>query len=221
MPEENLEVNLKQEHIEIKTEDDAVPSTSQAAHIDEKNTNEDITIKKEEIPSLDITDKIGVADKVDLYKAVFLDSSSESEDEIEEASDKKQESNNKIEQFKSTILSDDLIPKIKPLKEGILSNIDFSSFNKNKQPPDKPDDKVTEMQVEISQTRTDLSYGPQLPIKREETTITTNHVNMLSSDSDDCWIEKDEQVKKQKKSRHKKKDKKEKHKKHKHKKNKH
>ncbi|CAG9828095.1 unnamed protein product [Diabrotica balteata] len=74
----------------------------------------------------DMTEKIGIEDKVDLFKAVFL-SSSESEEEEEEKEDEK-----KTEAYKETILSD-LVPKIKPLKQGILSNINFQPINQIKE----------------------------------------------------------------------------------------
>ncbi|XP_050509333.1 G patch domain-containing protein 1 homolog [Diabrotica virgifera virgifera] len=74
----------------------------------------------------DMTEKIGIEDKVDLFKAVFL-SSSESEEEEEEKEDEK-----KAEAYKETILSD-LVPKIKPLKQGILSNINFQPINQIKE----------------------------------------------------------------------------------------
>lgn len=144
-------------------------------------------------------------------------SSSESEDETEDQNTE----NNKFEEFKATILSEPLIPQIKPIKEGILSGINFKEFNINRN-KFRVEDKTEEVEytekghTEVIPPKNPLLYGPQIPFPNGNSRSLQNIPQkvVISSDSDDEWVEKDG-VEKKKKSKHKKKDKKHKHKKHK------
>ncbi|CAH0545951.1 unnamed protein product [Brassicogethes aeneus] len=93
--------------------------------IEESDTNQkqndEEAVKEEDAPPIedppkDITDKLDVDKNIDLFKAVFL-SSSESESDEE---DSKEEGKKKEEEMKANVLSEEFLPKIKPLKEGIL-----------------------------------------------------------------------------------------------------
>ncbi|CAH1180458.1 unnamed protein product [Phaedon cochleariae] len=198
-------------------EEEKMPDSNQAANTDtietpeikieieeasEDNKNENETKVEPDSTPKDITDKIGIEEKTDLFKAVFL-SSSESEDEEEEEATKKQSEKEKTEEFKEALLSDQLIPKIKPLKEGILSNLNFHQFSIPKPPVEKIE--APETDSTTADSKIVDSYGPQLP--SEKPAGKTLQIFKASSDSDDEWIEKDDQEKK-KKSKHKKKNKK-------------
>ncbi|KAB0792629.1 hypothetical protein PPYR_14588 [Photinus pyralis] len=139
---------------------------------------------------IDETERVDVSKNADLFKAVFL-SSGESESEGEERDDEKEKERN--EQLTASVVSEPLVPKIRPIKEGILSNIQFKKRepveNKSRVPEANPD-----------------MYGPQLPV----TKVSVQNNIMSVTHSDDEWVEKDE-VGKEKK--HKKKHKKEKHRK--------
>lgn len=178
--------------------------------------NSKLTDIEKNLP-IDVSEKIGIEDKLDLYKAVFL-SSSESEDENEpekENSDKTSEEN-KIEEFKVSILSEPLIPQIKPIKEGILSGIDFKDFNKNRNNV-QLEINTDDLHNDLGTPKNPLLYGPQIPIRssqKDETVCNVNKQIIVSSGSEEEWIEKNS-VDKKKKSKYKKKDKKHKHKKHK------
>lgn len=173
-----------------------------------KETEEgDIEPELESLPK-DITEKVDVAQKLDLFKSVFL-SSSESEDEEKTDIDK-------IEELKANVLSESLIPKIKPIKEGILSNVNFHTFSNPKkiiqeQTEREEQTPTTSNSTEIKKEVDVVSYGPALPNKRSDITSVTK-VTFVVSDSEDEWVEKSED---NKRTKHKKKHKKEKHKKHK------
>lgn len=197
--------------IEPEEEDSSVISSSiqNEENLSKENkTEEGTTLELKEKDSsatliVDFTEKIGIEDKIDLYKAVFL-SSSESEDEEDKTAEKTNKAN-KIEEFKSTILLEPLIPQIKPIKEGILSGIDFRDFNKNRQKT-LQDDEVPEIEHSSCQTNP-LLYGPQVPVHSNKI---ENHIPqkiIVSSGSEDEWVEKNA-IEKKKKSKHKKKDKK-------------
>ncbi|XP_023013048.2 G patch domain-containing protein 1 [Leptinotarsa decemlineata] len=165
-------------------------------------------VKEEEIDSApkDITDRIGIAEKTDLFKAVFL-SSSESEDEETNNTNEDIETD-KTEEFKQNVLSEQLLPKIKPLKEGILSKLSFNTFVKPK--VEEIISPLVEHSSEgISASSSDSNreplYGPKLPAERF---IINNpkDVRIVSSDSEDDWVEKKKED--EKKSKHKKKSKK-------------
>lgn len=139
---------------------------------------------------IDETERVDVSKNADLFKAVFL-SSSESESEGEERDDEKEKERN--EQLTASVVSEPLVPKIKPIKEGILSNIQF----KKKEPVENKS---------IGQEANPDMYGPKLPVAK--VSVQNNVIN--ATHSNDEWVEKDE-VGKEKK--HKKKHKKEKHRK--------
>ncbi|KAJ8931187.1 hypothetical protein NQ314_015938 [Rhamnusium bicolor] len=157
----------------------------------------------------DITEKVNVAEKLDLFKAVFL-SSSESEDEEDNSKEGNDEAH-RTEELKINILSDHLLPKIKPIKEGILSNVNFHEFFK----PKKNVEETTtnsEDQSPFVQSCNDLeeaqidSYGPRLPIEKMEIKGVSKFT-VLSSNSEDEWVEK-RKTDKRKKSKNKRKHKK-------------
>lgn len=210
----------------IKIEQEDEGSSSTASEFTEvlliNNSHPSKTDKKEETvasltpnkeqseePSIDLTQKIGIEDKIDLYKAVFL-SSSESEDETEDQNNKKDAEQNKIEEFKAAILSEPLLPQIKPIKEGILSGINFRHFNMNRnkiQIEDNEDKR--EKSTDVPVPKNPFLYGPQAPLPRSENQCVPDIKQsvVISSDSEEEWIEKDA-TKTKKKSKHKKKDKK-------------
>lgn len=165
----------------------------------------------ESVPK-DITEKVDVAQNLDLFKAVFL-SSSESEDE-DDVTNKETSDTHKIEELKANILSDSLIPKIKPIKEGILSNVNFHKFSNPKKDIQEHTKSETSTSLNTNEIKEEIkviSYGPALPTKKVEITKTITEIT-LSTDSEDLWVEKCDN---DKKAKHKKKHKKDKHKKHK------
>lgn len=225
----NLEAtNNIEETIKIEAEDETSTSQEQRLSVSKLSSEEVTKTENIIIPSLfdkdpsearpiDFTEKIGIEDKIDLYKAVFL-SSSESEDETEDRHVENNSEDNKIEEFKAVILSESLIPRIKPMKEGILSGINFKDFNESRS---KLQIEAIQENTEVESTkinppRDPLLYGPHVPVYIGANTVAQNmaHKRVDSSDSEDEWVEKDAMEKKEK-SRHKKKDKKHKHKKHK------
>ncbi|KAG5889123.1 hypothetical protein JTB14_034180 [Gonioctena quinquepunctata] len=190
--DENMDIsetNIQEPDIPIKTE------------VQENLTEDPKDTEKEENDSApaDITDKIGIEEKTDLFKAVFL-SSSESEDEEEEEA--VEEDIDKTEEFKESILNEQLLPKIKPLKEGILSNLSFHPFSKPKLEEKAPEDKTPEVTSNSSDPVPDTSYGPLLPSEKI-VAKSLKDISKVSSDSGDEWVERD-----RKKSKHKKKNKK-------------
>ncbi|KAJ8919813.1 hypothetical protein NQ315_006342 [Exocentrus adspersus] len=198
-----LSVQTKQEQeetIEISTGSVVLSEPAVNLEVQEQDNNQpDLAA----LPK-DITEKVDVAQNIDLFKAVFL-SSSESEDEDD---NNKEQTESKIEELKANVLSDSLIPKIKPIKEGILSNVDFLAFSKpvDSQPviSTSPASNDVEKEAEVG------SYGPALPSKRTEVTNITK-ITVVPSDSGDEWVERSDNPKKNKHKKHKK----EKHKKHK------
>ncbi|KAJ8943605.1 hypothetical protein NQ318_006607 [Aromia moschata] len=168
-PEIKSEVQLVQETVELE------PASS-----GESNTVDP------EVPTKDITEKIDVAARQDLFKAVFL-SSSESEDE----EDAKEERRTPTELFK---------PKQHP------QEVSTSMENSDSQ------DRAPEVNFTAVKVETEVPlYGPRLPSRKVEI---SSKITLISSDSEDEWVEKS--VDKKKKPKHKKKHKKEKHKKRKH-----
>lgn len=186
------------------------------ASTEKKVSNEFVGKVSLETPSVDLTEKIGIEDKIDLYRAVFLDSS-ESEDETGEENVENNSEQSKIEEFKTIVLSEPLIPQIKPIKEGILSGINFKGFNKNRNESQikNKDEKFEGNLTEINPLSNPLLYGPRVPecIGESKNIQNIQQKVFFSSDSEDEWVEKDAVVKKTK-SKHKKKDKAQKHKKH-------
>lgn len=145
--------------------------------------------------------KNDVSKNTDLFKAIFLSSSeSEAEDEKED------ERNEKKDAILKNVLSDQLVPRIKPKKEGILSNIDFKSFSTNKsyEETQKESDISNESALgNNSQTLPDKNiFGPQLPANRITVPHVTKPVQMKDAD-DDMWVEKDDNQKGKKHKSHK------------------
>lgn len=202
---------------EVNSEEPTIDTvkTEPSSPVEEKDNSFDKIVsdnvqqgKENGLTPKDITEKIGIEEKVDLFKAVFL-SSSESEDEDEK--DKPEETDKKIEEYKETILSD-LVPKIKPLKEGILSNIKFQSNNQEKDGVQIKIETNQEKQIlfipkkeRINAVNVDTEpkvqlYGPQLPTQR----VVDKKIDTITViDSDDEWVEKDtdDNRKKHKKSK--------------------
>lgn len=175
----------------------------------QENSEKISEVGNEEVEKVvDITDRLNIEDKGDLFRAVFLSSSDESEDEQSEDKDEtleKQDDTPDIRELelKSNILGEDLqIPKIKPIKEGILSGIQFKSLHTFSKP-------VLEVKTSNNDLNTPELYGPKLPEKKQiniSSTITTTseiRSNNYSDSSDDQWVEKD-QVGKLKKKKEKK-----------------
>ncbi|ENN79858.1 G patch domain-containing protein 1 [Dendroctonus ponderosae] len=223
----NLQPGLNKEDTVTETDQPSNEGNSlikdESANSNQSKENNEVKNEEAESSKLprpkDVTEKIGLETQQDLFKAIFMSSDSESEndDEVEKSttgSDETQE-NIRKEELKSTVLSDQLIPKIKPLKEGILSGISFHQFV-------KPEPKQQEIESQSEHTQSDQpeennvgSYGPKIPDRllvpeKTETTV-------ISSDSEEDWVEKDDSHN-NKKKKHKKH--KSKHKKHKHEKKK-
>lgn len=157
-----------------------------------------------------------------MFKAIFLSDSENEEETVEsEETAAKNEDQLRKEEMKSSVLSDQLIPKIRPLKEGgVLSGINFRSMKKPEEP--KKDDE-TEKNLEKEEAKNNL-YGPKTPEILVATPRTNPSVSVsIEEESEDEWVEKndssgdDEGTRRKEKKKHKK-EKKHKHKKHKHKK---
>lgn len=219
-----LSVQPKQEIIETPKSDttNSINMNDDVLKSDQQNINEVLKQEQNKVKDIgkssseseletvpkDITEKVDIAQNLDLFKTVFL-SSSESEDEDDVTN---KEKSDKLEELKANILSDSLIPKIKPIKEGILSNVNFHKFSNPKKDLQEQTASASLNTTEIKEEIKEVSYGPVLPSKRVEITKIINETT-LSSDSEDVWVEKSEDN--NKKAKHKKKRKKEKHKKHK------
>lgn len=180
---------------------------------EETKASEETKTSEETIESpapIDITERVDVARNTDLFKAIFLSSSSESESEVEE------ETEDRSAALRNNILTDQLIPKITPTKEGILSNVDFSQFKKpevlNTVEQSREEQRMEEAVVEMD----DSTYGPRVP-KVFPTTSGSAAVSVNSESNIEEWVEKDEAEKRKSNGKHKKKHKKEHKKKHKHK----
>lgn len=181
-------------------------------------------------PPPDITERIDVAKNTDLFKAIFL-SSDESDNEEEEV---EKSTEDRDAALRTAVLAEQLLPKIKPTKKGILSGIDLTEVNKQITDTGREENSktgaVSEGVCEASSSEvpgsnepvalkneTEVSlYGPKLPDR-----IPSNFKQEVVESVEDVgnWIEKDE-VGKRKSNKHKKKHKREKHehkKKHKHK----
>ncbi|KAK4872910.1 hypothetical protein RN001_014939 [Aquatica leii] len=142
--------------------------------------------------ALDPTERVDVSKNTDLFKAIFLSSDSESDDE--EVTKKEEEENaRRQEVLTATVVTEPLVPKIKPMREGILSNISFR----------RPVPKPVELQEE-KQKQDDDTYGPKLP----SAPLSTTPAVLGDVDNDDEWVEKDEKHKKHKKKHKKQKKKK-------------
>lgn len=212
------------------------PGSSSNPDISEQNTGvaQNVVVaesgKSQDVPvenplPVDITEKVDVAKNTDLFRAIFL-SSSESESEEEELQEKEDQS----VVLKANILTDQLVPKIKTKKDGILSNVDFTQFtakvqqNENiaveetelKEDKNKELEATTTINTSAAAGQSILLYGPKIPEKIiSAKAVPTLHVE----ENIGQWVEKNcnQEVKLHK---HKKKKKKEKHehkKKHKHK----
>ncbi|XP_060519850.1 G patch domain-containing protein 1 homolog [Cylas formicarius] len=186
-PTDQAENIIKLEH----SEENPIENNQPTATEKDTGMNQETEAPYPEIEqnvSKDITDKLNVDQNQDLFKAVFLSSDSESENEGEHENEKIK----KNEEFKQVVLSDQMIPKLKPIKEGILSNVNFHVFKKpnfatNDQKEVEDDKKIVEVNAE---RKIDPSlYGPRIPEKfpqeKGEESI------KVSSDSEDEWIEKD------------------------------
>ncbi|KAJ3660341.1 hypothetical protein Zmor_004793 [Zophobas morio] len=206
-------LSTKQEE-EVETETSNTVAEGTTEETQEKSDKEETTKVEESVDETpkDITEKIDVNKNLDLFKAVFL-SSSESEDEEENEKEKVEKST----EMKSSVLSDSLLPRIKPIKEGILSNMDFSIFEPSNGPGEKAEDIQTENSTNSEPQKGELSYGPALPTNLASSSSSgalSKSLPKYKNDDSDEWVEKSGD---DKKSRHKKKHKKE-HKKSSHKK---
>lgn len=156
-------------------------------------------------PPLDITEKVDVSKNMDLFKAIFLsDDDDDDSNTVEEI--------NTIEEPAKADIIEDLLPRFKPTKEGLLSNINFSHKFTPKQQKTKEPQQIEE---ETKTIEDDVNiYGPKLPTNK--ITIAQSQSNLTSkskSSKNEIWVEKDA-VKLQHKDKKHKKDKKKKHKKH-------
>jgi len=231
--EASLEPGLKiEKEEETNTEeiDNETTNSTTAQHEegeDNSGTVDTTEVKTEttEAP-LDITDKIDVEKQQDLFKAVFLSSDSESESEepkleAEQSDVSKTNDETRKKEMECSVLSDQLIPKIKPMKEGILSGVNFHKFSKPQVKVEngihENDSRENEKTIDVDKPEVlpinpDL-YGPSIPTKLPGNDIKVKDI-VISSGSDDEWIEIDKSKDKKghKKSKKHKKDKKKKHK---------
>lgn len=194
LPTSTTQADVVTENLEVKKEEV------------EKPTNEE-----KEIEPKDITDRMDLEKQQDLFKAVFMssDSESENEDDDNKKSPEVKTEESRKEELKSAVLSDQLIPKIKPMKEGVLSGINFHKFSK---PVPKSENKDSSGSEKVDDPN---CYGPKIPEKIPAQLKLD--ITCVSSESDDEWIEKGaSDSKKKKKHKKEKKHKKDKHRKHKH-----
>ncbi|XP_017776172.1 PREDICTED: G patch domain-containing protein 1 [Nicrophorus vespilloides] len=214
----NPDFKVPHENQSLKTIDSKEQSTKNDES-KEGDIGDSTPLMEVEIPTIDITEKIDVSKNKDLFKAIFF-SDDEDEDTVEtkvesESRVSEQEklpsppptSDSKMEEMKEAILAKDIfLPKIKPLKQGILSDIPFIKFTKPGTVPTQPEPEVIE---EVPQQQPDDNlYGPKLPEK-----IVNRVENLMESKSDDVWVErKEEKTKKEKHKKHKKEKHKKKHK---------
>ena len=178
-------------------EDAGVETLNVASDIQEvPKKEEDITVENE--PEVE---KPGP----DLFKAIFLDSSDESESEQE---DDKVEKNVVVEEDKDDkVILDSSLPKRKKIVQatGLFANVDFDALNK------KPDQsfeireskpfsgsmpKPGPSTSEETKSSSDI-YGPAKPVSTAVSGRTVGHFSSDTSDSDE-WEEKPQKVKKQK-----------------------
>lgn len=200
------EVDNNVSNMEIAQE---VASTSE---VRTESTADFIVEMPESNGPIDLTERVDVAKNTDLFRAIFLDTSeSENEDENEAEEDKA-----KSETLKNNVLSDNLLPKIKAKQGGVLSNIDFSQLTPA--PPALQTSNGTSLEssnnsiisVDDSKTNSstdDLSYGPKVPQMLANTN--RNSASFRMEESDDEWVEKGGEEKKNS-NKHKKKKKKDK-----------
>lgn len=154
-------------------------------------------------PPLDITEKVDVSKNMDLFKAIFLSDDEDDDKELE------QENAIIIEPSKSTDIIDDLIPRFKPSREGLLSNINFShKFT----PKKKIVEETQDAEEVLKEKEEDVNiYGPKLPTN----TIASNQTqyNITGKEEKEHWVEKDAVKERHKEKKKHKKEKKKKHKK--------
>nr|CAI5844900.1 unnamed protein product [Callosobruchus analis] len=201
---DSLEVNRKNIYDDnekkIVTQTETFKDVLQSSKIiDAVCENEEVKPNDSDVGlSKDITEKINIAEKVDLFKAVFL-SSDESEEEIEQKKDEG-------DLFK-IIVSEPLVPTVKNAKQGILSNLSFSNLPGEYSNIDKAK-KEGIVKNEVNSATSMSLYGPCLPTEKCEGNIGSIskknkvHTQKLSSDSSDEWVEKDDtRLKKNKKNK--------------------
>ncbi|KAL3285098.1 hypothetical protein HHI36_019222 [Cryptolaemus montrouzieri] len=190
---------IKQEVINIEDNNSYVSETMIDGEINTKTIkqdNMDENVKKDEI--IDITDRLNIEEKVDLFRAVFL-SSSESEEEPEQEKEelkKKEEEDFQTRELelKSNVLGEELVlPKIKPVK-GILSGLDFRSFQNKERSVNEEKEEAVETKKEVVAVIDSSIYGPKVPEKKvitEHPSIPQlNNCKNYESSSDE-WVEKD------------------------------
>lgn len=183
--------------------------------------------------------------KEDLFKAIFLSSSDESELEDAEVSKSKSFQNNRVESS-SGVTSEITPAQINILRNtspprGIFANLDLDAINVPKKKiesqlkvvenKERKEEIVTTPITESSSVNNDLLYGPCLPASLPVSQIVSVNKPLIVSivESNDEWTSDDEEKSSEKRHKHKKKHrkkyyKKEKknrdHKKHRHKKKK-
>lgn len=162
-----------------------------------KELSSNSAIEQSKIDEADVEDDSGkndISKNTDLFKAIFL-SSSESEAEDDDKEQEKEQKQKKDELL-SNVLLDQLVPKIRPIKEGILSNIDFKAFQSSKapekaaspEPPPQPDPNI---------------FGPSLPTNKVATLMLPTAARDRKEVDDDEWVEKSETRKEKKHKSHK------------------
>nr|CAH7749185.1 unnamed protein product [Callosobruchus chinensis] len=183
---------------------------------DVKANDSEVGSNGTDVASKDITEKINIAGKADLFRAVFL-SSDESEEEIEHEEVSAKDGR---DLFK-TIVLEPLIPIVKNAKQGILSNLSFSNLSgESSTNVERAKDEGT-VTNEANTIKLVPLYGPCLPAQKcrgNVESISKNkeaNIQKISSDSSDEWVEKGDTTHKKNKKNKKKKAKDRKHKKHK------
>lgn len=175
--------------------DNMITTKDQVSNIHEGSSSTSVT-EHSKLDAVDVDDDSGkndISKNTDLFKAIFLSSSeSEAEDEDKE---KETEQKQKKDEILSNVLSDQLVPKIKPIKEGILSNIDFKAFQSTKASKEAVSSETPESDPNI--------FGPRLPTNKVTTSIPPTAAGDRKEVDDDEWIEKSEKRKEKKHKSHK------------------
>ncbi|KAF5278842.1 hypothetical protein FQR65_LT03530 [Abscondita terminalis] len=196
---------------------DLKPGLSKRKVEDEVDVKEEVLVQErvveheekkadEPVVVVDLTERVDVSKNTDLFKAIFLSSDSESEDVVEE-----EEAAQRQEVLTTTVVSEPLVPKIKPMREGILSNITFSRpVRKEEKKVEEEtmrqveEEKKRQVEEETKRQAEENTYGPKLPVAP----VATSAIVVSDADNEDEWVEKGAKQKKHKKKHKKEKKKK-------------
>jgi len=157
--------------------------------------------------------------KADLFKAIFLSSSEESDSENEELPGKTRDSQRDSDSSSQPASAKSVVRNMSPPR-GIFANVDLDAINARRaskvaERPVKQREKSPSPSCKDSESEEDMIYGPKLPTNNSTPSITSTLLAPSSPDrAEELWVEKDSREK------HRKHKKDKKHKKHKSKKHK-